>query len=150
MDPKICSLISDIGYAGRLKTAKDRKTENLNIPELFSNSIIIIDTSPIYPYCEKDPFNSKSNITHALIARNIMRKFAELENSGNIGFCAPFRAQVKLMKKISEHEKYKENVSIGTVHTFQGDEKSTIIFDTVESRGEDSFIFPAHGHVQTP
>ena len=23
MDPKICSLISDIGYAGRLKTAKD-------------------------------------------------------------------------------------------------------------------------------
>ena len=28
-----------------------------------------------------------------------MRKFAELENSGNIGFCAPFRAQVKLMKK---------------------------------------------------
>ena len=88
-------------------------------------------------------------MTHALIARNIMRSFAEVPNSGNIGFCAPFRAQIKLMKKISEKEAYKENVSIGTIHTFQGDEKATVIFDSVESLGEDWNIFIPHGQ-QSP
>ena len=121
MDPKICALISDIGYSGRLTTATERKIEKYDCPKLFNDPIIIIDTSSIYPFCEKDPYNSKSNLTHALISRNIMRNFAELPNSGNIGFCAPFRAQVKLMKKISEQEPYKDKVSIGTVHTFQGD-----------------------------
>ena len=145
MDPKICALISDIGYSGRLTTAKGRASGDQEHPKMFDDPIIIIDTSSIYPFCEKDPFNSKSNVTHALIARNIMREFSELPNSGNIGFCAPFRAQVKLMKKISEDEPYQEKVSIGTVHTFQGDEKSTIIFDAVESLGEDRFIFIPHG-----
>ena len=145
MDPKICSLISDIGYAGRLTTVKGRDVKVLECPEIFSDSIIIIDTSSIYPFCERDPFNSKSNLTHALIARNIMRSFSEFPNSGNIGFCAPFRAQVKLMNKISEQEPYKEKVSIGTVHTFQGDEKATMIFDSVESLGEDRFVFIPHG-----
>jgi len=149
MDPKICALISDIGYSGRLATAKERKVELCESPEMFDDSIIIIDTSSIYPFCDKDPFNSKSNMTHALIARNIMRSFAEVPNSGNIGFCAPFRAQIKLMKKISEEEAYKENVSIGTIHTFQGDEKTTVIFDSVESLGEDWNIFIPHGQ-QSP
>jgi hypothetical protein len=149
MDPKICSLISNIGYSGRLTTAKERKVELLESPEMFDDSIIIIDTSSIYPFCDKDPFNSKSNMTHALIARNIMRGFAAVPNSGNIGFCAPFKAQIKLMKKISEKEAYKENVSIGTIHTFQGDEKATVIFDSVESLGEDWNIFIPHGQ-QSP
>ena len=147
MDPKICALISDIGYSGRLTTANERKIEKYDCPKLFNDPIIIIDTSSIYPFCEKDPYNSKSNLTHALISRNIMRSFAEFPNSGNIGFCAPFRAQVKLMKKISEQEPYKDKVSIGTVHTFQGDEKATMIFDSVESLGEDRFIFIPHGQV---
>ena len=145
MDQKICALISDIGYSGRLTTVKRHDVKPVKYPEMFSGPIIIIDTSSVYPFCEKNPFNSKSNMTHALIARNIMRRFSELPNSGNIGFCAPFRAQVKLMKKISEQEPYEKNVSIGTVHTFQGDEKDAIIFDTVDSLGEDRFIFIPHG-----
>ena len=149
MDPKICALISEIGYSGRLTTAKERKVEVCSSPKMFDDSIIIIDTSSIVPFCDKDPFNSKSNMTHALIARNIMRSFAEVPNSGNIGFCAPFKAQIKLMKKISEEETYKENVSIGTIHTFQGDEKATVIFDSVESLGEDWNIFIPHGQ-QSP
>ena len=149
MNSKICSLISDIGYSGRLNTARERKVETFGCPEMFDDPVTIIDTSSIYPFCDKDPFNSKSNMTHALIARNVMRSFAEVPDSGNIGFCAPFRAQIKLMKKISEKEAYKEKVSIGTVHTFQGDEKTTVIFDSVESLGEDWHIFIPHGQ-QSP
>ena len=142
MDPMICELISEIGYDGKLFTSKDRLPDPTVPPKLFGSPVTIIDTSPIYPFTDRDPFGSTSNIMHALIARNIMRHFGVADDSGNIGYCAPFKAQTKLIKKMVAGEDFEDNVSIGTVHTFQGDEKNTIIFDTVNSLGEKHFLNP--------
>ena len=142
MDPMICELISEIGYEGKLFTSKDRLSDPTVSPKLFGSPVTIIDTSPIYPFTDRDPFGSTSNIMHALIARNIMRHFGVADDSGNIGYCAPFKAQTKLIKKMVAGEDFEDNVSIGTVHTFQGDEKNTIIFDTVNSLGEKHFLNP--------
>lgn len=140
MEPKICDLVSEIGYSGRLSTAAERQALALNSPKSFEDSVIIIDTSTVMPFCNKDVKNSTSNITHALIARNIIKNFSQVEGSGSIGFCAPFKAQVKLIKKMLEAEVTQKDISVGTVHTFQGDEKETIIFDSVCSIGEDRNI----------
>jgi hypothetical protein len=142
MDSMICDLISEIGYDGSLFTSKDRLSDSTVSPKLFRSPVTIVDTSPIYPFTDRDPFGSTSNIMHALIARNIMRHFGVTDDSGNIGYCAPFKAQTKLIKKMVAGEDFEDNVSIGTVHTFQGDEKNTIIFDTVNSLGEKHFLNP--------
>ena len=135
MHPKICALISEIGYEGELYTSEKREGDKTSPPKIFREPVIIIDTSPIYPFTDRDPFGSTSNLVHALIARNIMREFSKSQKSGTIGYCSPFKAQTKLMKKIASGEAF-EDSTIGTVHTFQGDEKNTIIFDTVNSLGE--------------
>ena len=75
MDPKICDLISEIGYSGELKTAQDRVVSNLESPENFEASVILVDTSDFMPFAEPDLYNSTFNTTHALIARNIIRTF---------------------------------------------------------------------------
>jgi hypothetical protein len=142
MDSKICDLISEIGYEGELFTSNDRKVSTLSAPKGFEDTVLIVDTSAVYPFTDRDPFGSTSNMFHALIARNIMRAISNTTNSGNIGYCAPFKAQMKLMKKMSLSEPFGESVTIGTVHTFQGDEKSTMIFDTVNSLGEKHFLNP--------
>lgn len=142
MEPKICRLISEIGYEGELFTSLDRETIVPPAPQAFTDSVIIVDTSSVYPFTDRDPYGSTSNIVHALLARNIMRKFSLIDSSGSMGYCAPFKAQTKLMKKMVVGEPNEQKLSIGTIHTFQGDEKNTIIFDTVNSLGEKHFINP--------
>ncbi len=141
MDPKICDLVSNIGYEGLLKTAPERVSQSLPALEGLDDSIIIIDTSPFYPFCQRDPYNSTSNVTHALIARNLIRQLGKSINMGSVGYCAPFKAQTKLLKRMVDDDL--DNPSaIGTVHTYQGDEKDTIIFDTVQSLGEKYALSP--------
>ena len=144
MNDKICKLISEIGYNGALITAAGRKEDiaGSKIPNLFKDNLTIIDTSTVYPFSNSDPYNSRSNILHAFIARNVIRSFRNKNKNCSIGYTSPFRAQIKLMKKIAEDEENFNEVSIGTVHTYQGDEKETIIFDTVDSFGDNFYVSP--------
>jgi hypothetical protein len=138
MDPKICNLISSFAYGGRLVTAKDRSKTYANSPLNTTQPIIIINTAELLPFSDFDPFNSRSNFLHALLSRNIIKEFVKDKKFGSIGYCAPYAAQSRLMKKIVKSENIEKSVSVGTVHTFQGDEKNTIIFDTVDSLGTGS------------
>ena len=47
----------------------------------------------------------------------------------------PFRAQSDLVKQIFARSGLGVEVAAATIHTFQGDEKDTIIFDTVDGLG---------------
>jgi len=64
------------------------------------------------------------------------------DNENTIGVISPYRAQADaLYSKL--HLKYRDfkRESIGTVHTFQGGQKSAIIFSTRQCRDKDSFWF---------
>ena len=64
------------------------------------------------------------------------------DNENTIGVLSPYRAQADaLYSKL--HSKYSDfnRESIGTVHTFQGGQKSVIIFSTRQCRDRDSFWF---------
>ena len=72
---------------------------------------------------------------HAIAARNIaniISKEPEL-SSKTIGISAPYAAQAKMHAAINQNNK---NVTAGTVHRFQGDEKDIMILDTVNSLGD--------------
>ena len=47
----------------------------------------------------------------------------------NVGIITPFRNQANLITELLD-ENLKEKVSVGTIHTFQGDEKDVIYFST--------------------
>ena len=63
-------------------------------------------------------------------------------NDNTIGVLSPYRAQADALYS-SLHSKYPDltKESIGTVHTFQGGQKSVIILSTRQCRATDSFWF---------
>jgi hypothetical protein len=135
MRKEICELINPFMYHGQLITA-DLKLKQDNfpiIPEINKN-ILIVDTSKIFPFAQKKG-TSYYNLMHAIAARNlirIIRAQPDLEGK-DIGVCAPYAAQAKMHHAINRDN---ENVTAGTVHRFQGDEKDIMIIDTVDSLGD--------------
>jgi len=140
MDNKICNIVSNPMYDGRLVTSSNRVSNAKEIPiNKLNNKITIIDTSSVNPYCNNDPFNSKYNLLHALAIRELCsqllaKKF--ISNESSVGVITPYAAQSKILKRIFKEEPFSD-ISAGTVHRFQGDEKETIIIDITDSIGQD-------------
>ena len=67
---------------------------------------------------------------------------ASPNDNNTIGVLSPYRAQADALYS-RLHSKYRDfnRESIGTVHTFQGGQKSVIIFSTRQCRDKDSFWF---------
>jgi len=140
MDDKICSIVSNPIYEGKLFTSSNRTSNSKEIPiSGLGGKITIIDTSSVNPYCNNDPFNSKYNLLHALAIRELcskllIKKFISSESS--VGVITPYAAQSKILKRLFKEEPFSA-ISVGTVHRFQGDEKETIIIDITDSIGQD-------------
>ena len=67
-----------------------------------------------------------------LYSGRVANQFIEECKIGTVGYCSPFRAQSDLVKQIFARSGLGVEVAAATIHTFQGDEKDTIIFDTVD------------------
>ncbi len=140
MNDKICSIVSNPMYEGRLFTSNNRISNAREIPiNKINGKITIIDTSSVNPYCNNDPFNSKYNLLHALAIRELCSQLLVKEfisSSSSVGVITPYAAQSKILKRLFKEEPFSA-VSTGTVHRFQGDEKETIIIDITDSIGQD-------------
>jgi hypothetical protein len=142
MDESVCKIISETFYKGKLKTHREREVSDFNEPALLTNRLTIIDTSRIWPFTTRNAFNSRLNLMHALAVRNLILHFDEhdrLEKNGKgrIGICTPYAAQAKLLREIlKSHDIDSAAVRASTVHGFQGDERSLMIIDLVDSVGE--------------
>jgi hypothetical protein len=62
----------------------------------------------------------------------VLRGAGLAEGPSDVGVIAPYRAQVSLLEDLLE-EASLSNVTVGTVHRFQGAERDTIILDLTES-----------------
>ncbi len=138
MDNEICKIVSNSMYKGKLKTAPDRKPEDHKPPPPFHLPLTIVDTSTIFPFSSRDPFKSRFNLMHALAIRNLCRHlrangYTEIDS---IGVCTPYTAQAKLLNRILNENEEKSEIAAGTVHRYQGDEKSLMILDIPDSLGE--------------
>ncbi len=143
MDEQICDLISEPMYGGNLRTAKDRKINDIHCPEIFSQPLTIVDTSDLWPFETQSAFYSRFNLMHAILARNIafsLKQESVIQSPESFGICTPYAAQSKIIQKLMTDEKLEDLVQAGTVHSYQGDERDVILFDTTESYGGARYI----------
>jgi superfamily I DNA and/or RNA helicase len=135
MRKEICELINPFMYHGQLVTAELKLKQDTFpiIPEINKN-ILIIDTSKIFPFAQKKG-TSYYNLMHAIAARNLINIITTQPDlkGKSVGVCAPYAAQAKMHHAINRAN---QNVTAGTVHRFQGDEKDIMIIDTVDSLGD--------------
>lgn len=139
MDDQICRLISARMYKNILQTATGYAASGACPPQPFDGPLTIIDTSPIWPFVNRDPFNSRYNLMNGLAVRNLCR-FLEscgyLQNISCVGVCTPYAAQSKVLERILTGDGLNAMIEAGTVHRYQGDEKHVMIMDIPDSHGE--------------
>lgn len=69
-------------------------------------------------------------------------KERQVDEKGVIGVITPFKRQRYLIKKLIKEylPEWEKNISVGTVHTFQGAERKVIIFSSVYGQEEGCFF----------
>lgn len=129
----LARVISNVFYEGRLKSSKEKVEKDKFA--LGAGSVALIDTAKYQPYLEQEVgergFKPINEVHHKLIDESLKR-LTRKHAPENIGIIVPFRNSVY---KVRSHlwEKGYKDIEVGTIHTFQGREKSVIIFDTVMS-----------------
>jgi hypothetical protein len=140
MDSAICRLISEPMYGGLLKSAIEGDQESIAkkpaVP--FDGTLTVVDTSDLWPFESVNAFYSRFNLMHALLARNLawhLHGQGYIQAEEDLAICTPYAAQSKLIGKLLETEGLGKFVRVGTVHSFQGDERNAIVLELPESHG---------------
>lgn len=135
-DP-ICQLISPAMYSGQLVTASERESDALPLPAPFDQPLVIVDTSRLFPFESISASGSRSNLVHALVARNLGLLFeaaGATPKGAGLGVVTPYAAQASLHRDVLGAVGLSDAAS-GTVHRFQGDEKKVMVMEFPEGAG---------------
>ncbi len=137
MPQKLSSLISKYFYEGKLEDANLGHT---------SGDIKIINTHGSEPHVEPGPYGrSRQNPIHAQANVDLVKQILTSgTDPGDIGVISPYKPQALMIKTLLREEKITK-VEVGVIHTFQGREKTTIIFDTTDARGSKGSFWDEHG-----
>ncbi len=140
MDKAICGLISEPMYGGLLETAADKEApqSTRKPPPPYDGTLTIIDTSDLWPFESVNAFFSRFNLMHALLARNLawhLHRRGYIQTKQDLAICTPYAAQARLINKLLDGENLGSLVQVGTVHSFQGDERDAIVLELPEGHG---------------
>ncbi len=136
MQSQICNVVSLLSYGQRLVTADgvDERVNSLaNANPHPGAPMFLADTSKFRSVCirESKPGRySRANPLHAIISLNIAHN---LVSEGITDCCVitPYRAQARLINGIASE--LEMNISVATVHRFQGAERAAVIFDVCDA-----------------
>jgi len=134
LNSDLASVISEIFYEGRLKTGKKATIQSNIDPPV---TVHVIDSSKYNPSIKinrnENGFRPQNEVHSHIVIEMIRRLILkERVSPSNIGVIVPFRSVVWDYRRMFREEGYFD-VEVGTIHTFQGREKSAIIFDSVMS-----------------
>lgn len=124
----LAGVISSVFYDGRLKTGRIEKSKK-------SGSVALVDSAKYGPRIEQESSErgfKPRNEVHLKLIEQSLKKLTLKHPSDHIGVIVPFRSSVYQVRNHLRENGFR-NVEVGTIHTFQGREKSVIIFDTVMS-----------------
>ena len=124
----LAGVISSVFYDGRLKTGLAEKRNK-------SGSVALVDSTKYGPRIEQEKSErgfKPRNEVHLKLIEQSLKKLTLKYPSDHIGVIVPFRSSVYQVRNHLREHGFR-NVEVGTIHTFQGREKSVIIFDTVMS-----------------
>ncbi|MBF7081701.1 AAA family ATPase [Desulfallas sp. Bu1-1] len=135
MAPEIAGVPNRFFYEGLLSDAPSTKELILNDTLSDENSLVVVDTSTINPWCSRLSIGGRFNIYSALVSASVARKLFEENSVDRIGIVTPYRAQARLIDKIARDWGIRDGMRINTVHSFQGGEEPVIVLDCVEGPG---------------
>ncbi|TNE71661.1 AAA family ATPase [bacterium] len=127
----LAEIISSTFYDGRLKTEKETIFSEHSLMDSFQ----VLDSSYLKPGIVKkdgDGFRPLNETHINLVAELVTQQLLINYQPEEIGIIVPFRSVVWEYRK-QLRQLGCADIEVGTVHTFQGREKSIIIFDTVMS-----------------
>ncbi|OPX93691.1 MAG: DNA topoisomerase I [Pelotomaculum sp. PtaB.Bin104] len=134
MAPQIADVPNRLFYEGLLKSDPSTMNRLKNDSLSGQNPLVMVDTSTINPWCSRLSTGGRFNIYSALVSAAVARKLLD-EYEGRIGIVTPYRAQARLVSKITRDWGILDDLRINTVHSFQGGEETVIILDCVEGPG---------------
>lgn len=150
----ICRLVSHVGYGGKLITAtwclQDKKWMRSRI---FTFDTIPMDKHLVLATVQADPPSKPSTFRESsasAIVRLIQRAIAKGTEPANILVITPFNRQAQLLRTllrraglpigkllvstVAEAQEQLEGMTVSTVYSAQGKERSVVIFDPVDGR----------------
>jgi hypothetical protein len=133
MHPDICATVSDMFYQSRLRCGPgvaERTAPLAGLGIFPDHSICAIDTGPLAPRCyrEGDIGTSRVNLIDAIIA---VCAAAQTAGGGDAraAIITPYAAQARLVRTLAREVGLSEkDVSVSTVHRFQGSEQDVVVF----------------------
>lgn len=142
MVPKIANVARHLAYTRAGLSLIDHPDTKAREPAsqgfLPDNPLIVVDTTELHCWSGKQPGSlSRFNFYSAVVSVELAAMAAALFGrpmSGApkpIGIVTPFAAQRRLLAKLVNSLELDDWVVAGTVHTFQGSQAETIIFDSV-------------------
>lgn len=130
LNSDLAGVISSVFYDGRLKTGKSTPSNKAD-----HISVALVDSSKYGPRIEQDVvergFKPKNEVHLRLIEESV-KKLKLKHPVDEIGIIVPFRNSVYQVRN-HLRDKGHSGIEVGTIHTFQGREKTVILFDTVMS-----------------
>ena len=137
------------GIWARVKTLYPHVSSGVNegdlewlrdLPPRRGESVVLLETSALAARCER-AHESWRNVVSAELAMEVAcAAVGEAQRDLSIAIIAPYRAQVRLLRKWLRHEARSENpayrrIEAGTVHQFQGSDADCVVFDVVDGVG---------------
>lgn len=136
--PKICHLINHRFYENNLTTWEDYRPGTILRGGPYPGKVIAYHRLEEAGQVEQTQNGSRKNEVSAAAVVHLLDEYYQMEEDlSTIGIITPYRAQVQTILHNIEEKNYalefKNRITVGTIHTFQGSERDLIIFDVVES-----------------
>jgi predicted RecB family nuclease len=121
LHPDVCGYISEEFYEGRLRP--DAVCSTRTTP--FGTGLRFLAAG-------HDGCRQESQVEAEIVAREVVRLRAAGVPAGEIMVVAPYNAQVNLLRELLP-----DDVTVGTVDKFQGQEADVVLYSMASSSGED-------------
>lgn len=147
MHPEICDVINGLFYSDHpLRTAAARCVQPSESPELLRGAgpLHFVDTGTFGAWATHPAGKfTRYNLLQALLVRNLVVEMArtgympkEPGDNAQVGVVAPYAAQTSLIGRLLEGTLGRQASGVAsTVHRFQGNERSVVIFDLTDATG---------------
>jgi len=139
MHTDISTVVDQLFYAGRIRTSTEILEKVESDIELYSNRtkktnyhpLVVLDTSECMNcFSEKDG-QSRYNNFHKRI---VLKLINDCGRKMSVGVITPYRGQKKkIREELYKLKNTNPNISVSTIHSFQGQEKDIIIMDLVDA-----------------
>jgi hypothetical protein len=137
MSGEIASLVSDLAYGGRLRTASGVNERNASLAAHSphsGNPVVFLDSADMDPICLKEQrfgSHSRGNPIHAAIDV-VLAEGLILQGCPTVTIVTPYRSQARLISIVIRENKMEKRIRSATVHRFQGSESDAVIVDLVD------------------